>query len=155
MLVRSCFLITLIKCLKGHKSLVSLFLCQLSKSWVSQWQGHLLSCSGQLKTCGPKWKLGHVLQLIFGILFARFKWQQTSSEYYLCLSVTMSTFFAESSFSFSTIVTTWSNHEHNHTINHRQSQRKEFGRHLLLVRVCSLNMHKGSTEMKGSSYHWL
>ena len=27
-LVRSCFLITLIKCLKGHKSLGSLFVCQ-------------------------------------------------------------------------------------------------------------------------------
>ena len=41
MLVRSCFLITLIKCLKGHKSLGSLFVCQLVKSsvseWVSQW----------------------------------------------------------------------------------------------------------------------
>ena len=57
MLVRSCFLITLIKCLKGHKSLGSL--CNVkSKStvsdWVSQsvsqWQGHLLSCSGQLKS---------------------------------------------------------------------------------------------------------
>ena len=52
MLVRSCFLITLIKCLKGHKSLRSL--CNVkSKStvsdWVSQWQGHLLSCCGQLK----------------------------------------------------------------------------------------------------------
>ena len=53
MLVRSCFLITLIKCLKGHKSVGSL--CNVkSKSywvsqWVSQWQGHLLSCCGQLK----------------------------------------------------------------------------------------------------------
>ena len=38
MLVRSCFLITLIKCLKGHKSLGSLFVCQLVKSceWVSE-----------------------------------------------------------------------------------------------------------------------
>ena len=54
MLPRSCFLITLIKCLKGHKSLGSL--CNVkSKSysvtdWLSQWQGHLLSCCGQLKT---------------------------------------------------------------------------------------------------------
>ena len=56
MLVRSCLLITLIKCLKGHRSLRSLFEWQLAKSsvsavseWVSQWQGHLLSCCGQLK----------------------------------------------------------------------------------------------------------
>ena len=35
--VRSCLLITLIKCLKGHKSLGSLFVCQLVKSLVSQW----------------------------------------------------------------------------------------------------------------------
>ena len=57
-LVRSCLLITLIKCLKGHRSLGSLFFCQVVKSlvsqsvsqWVSEWQGHLLSCSGQLKT---------------------------------------------------------------------------------------------------------
>ena len=47
MLVRSCFLITLIKCLKGHKSQRSL--CNVkSKSTVSEWQVHLLSCSGQL-----------------------------------------------------------------------------------------------------------
>ena len=57
MLVKSCFLITLIKCLKGHRSLGLLFFCQVVKSlvsdsvseWLSQWQGHLLSCSGQLK----------------------------------------------------------------------------------------------------------
>ena len=51
-LVRSCLLITLIKCLKGHKSLRSLC-CSKIKSGsvsqsvsesVSQWQGHLLSC---------------------------------------------------------------------------------------------------------------
>ena len=53
MLVLSRFVITLIKCLKGHKSLGSL--CNVkSKSdsvsqWLSQWQGHLLSCCGQLK----------------------------------------------------------------------------------------------------------
>ena len=35
----SCLLITLNKCLKGHKSLGLLFVCQLVKSWqlVSQW----------------------------------------------------------------------------------------------------------------------
>ena len=32
MLVRSCFLITLLKCLKGHKSLGSLVVCQVVKS---------------------------------------------------------------------------------------------------------------------------
>ena len=52
MLDRSCFLITLIKCLKGHKSLGSL--CNVTKvkvtQSVSQWQGHLLSCCGQLKS---------------------------------------------------------------------------------------------------------
>ena len=50
MLVRSCFLITLIKSLKGRNSLGSL--CNVkskSPEWVSQWQGHLLSCCGQLK----------------------------------------------------------------------------------------------------------
>ena len=42
MLVRSCFLITLIKCLKGHKSLGSL--CNVkSKSTVSQWVTELVS----------------------------------------------------------------------------------------------------------------
>ena len=37
-LVRSCLLITLIKCLKGHKSIRLLFVCQLVKycDWVSQ-----------------------------------------------------------------------------------------------------------------------
>ena len=57
MLVRSCFLITLIKCLKGHKSLGSLCNVKSKSQWVSewvsesvsQWQGHLLSCCGQLK----------------------------------------------------------------------------------------------------------
>ena len=44
MLVRSCSFITLIKCLKGHRSLGSLFECQVVKYWLSQ--GHLLSCSG-------------------------------------------------------------------------------------------------------------
>ena len=47
MLVRSCFLITVIKYLKGHWSLGSLFNVKKQK-WVthsvSQWQGHLLSC---------------------------------------------------------------------------------------------------------------
>ena len=50
MLVRSCFFITLIKCLKGHRSLGSLFNVKKQKvaQWVSEsvspWQGHLLSC---------------------------------------------------------------------------------------------------------------
>ena len=50
MLVRSCFLITVIKCLKGHWSLGSLFnvkkqnVSHWVSQWVSQWQGHLLSC---------------------------------------------------------------------------------------------------------------
>ena len=57
MLVRSCFLITLIKCLKGHKSLGSL--CSVVKTLIvsgagqtnrqTKGQGHLLSCCGQLK----------------------------------------------------------------------------------------------------------
>ena len=45
--VRSCFLITVIKCLKDHWSLGSLFNVK-NKKWlsdsVSQWQGYLLSC---------------------------------------------------------------------------------------------------------------
>ena len=52
--VRSCLLITLIKCLEGHKSLGSLgsVVKGLIVSWVgpTKGQGHLLSCSGQLKT---------------------------------------------------------------------------------------------------------
>ena len=48
MLVRSCFLITLIKCLKGHKSLGSLCNVKSKSQWLTQWQGHLLSCCGQL-----------------------------------------------------------------------------------------------------------
>ena len=52
-LVRSCLLITLIKCLKGHKSLGSL--CSVVKTLIvsgnraTKGQGHLLSCCGQLK----------------------------------------------------------------------------------------------------------
>ena len=53
MLVRSCFLITLIKCLKEHKSLCNVKSKSTVTQWlsqsVSQWQGHLLSCSGQQK----------------------------------------------------------------------------------------------------------
>ena len=52
----SCILITLNKCLKGHKSLGSLCnvkskstVSQWVSQWVSEWQGHLLSCCGQLK----------------------------------------------------------------------------------------------------------
>ena len=43
--------ITLIKCLTVHRSLGSLFECQVVKSWVSKWmtRSHLLSCSAQLK----------------------------------------------------------------------------------------------------------
>ena len=37
MLVRSCFLITLIKCLKGHKSLGSLCNVKSKSEWLSQW----------------------------------------------------------------------------------------------------------------------
>ena len=50
--VRSCLLITLIKCLKGHKFLGSL--CSVVKTLIvsgvrpTKGQGHLLSCSGQL-----------------------------------------------------------------------------------------------------------
>ena len=54
---QTCLLITLIKCLKGHKSLGSL--CSVVKGLIVSWvqprygptkgQGHLLSCSGQLK----------------------------------------------------------------------------------------------------------
>ena len=57
-LVRSCFLITLIKYLKGHWSLGSLFnvkkqkwLTESVSEWVSEWQGHLLSCQVTAKKC--------------------------------------------------------------------------------------------------------
>ena len=52
-LVRSCLLVTLIKCPKGHKCVGSL--CRLVKTLIvssvrpSKGQGHQLSCSGQLK----------------------------------------------------------------------------------------------------------
>ena len=42
LLVR-CFVITLIKCLKGHTSLGSLCVFQNQK-WLTRWQGRLLSC---------------------------------------------------------------------------------------------------------------
>ena len=49
----SCLLITLIRCLKGHKSLGSLCTVKMKSHLVSQrvseWRGHLLSCSGHLK----------------------------------------------------------------------------------------------------------
>ena len=51
---QTCLLITLIKCLKGHKSLGSLG--SVVKGLIvngvgrTKGQGHLLSCSGQLKT---------------------------------------------------------------------------------------------------------
>ena len=65
MLIRSCFLITLIKCLKGHKSLGLFFVCQVVKSsvtqWLSEWQGHLLSCSGQLKRSSG-WEINYKIQ---------------------------------------------------------------------------------------------
>ena len=70
--VRSCLLITLIKCLKGHRSLRSLFVKSKStlSEWVSQWQGHLLSCFGQLKTIHencilePIYKYDHEITLL-------------------------------------------------------------------------------------------
>ena len=68
-LIGSCLLITLIKCLKGHKSLellqllvscFKIFSClsyvlkskvtALSEEWGSCWQGHLLNCCGPLKS---------------------------------------------------------------------------------------------------------
>ena len=51
--VRTCPFITLIRCLEGLKTILLFFCISISKvlsEWVSQWQGHLLSCSGQLKT---------------------------------------------------------------------------------------------------------
>ena len=67
------FLITLIKCLKGHKSLGSL--CNVkSKSkntvtqWLSQWQGHLLSCCGQLKIVAlEKFNKSDLTQLLMSL----------------------------------------------------------------------------------------
>ena len=44
MLVRSCFLITLIK-----SKVFWVALCMSSSKVLTDWQGHLLSCSGQLK----------------------------------------------------------------------------------------------------------
>ena len=71
LLVRSCPFITLIKCLKGHKSLGSL--CSVVKTLIvsgvrrtnqpSKGQGHLLSCSGQLKTKASCFRIFIVLAL--------------------------------------------------------------------------------------------
>ena len=62
MLVRSCFLITVIKCLKGHWSLVSLF--NVKKQKVGQWLSDSVSdkvtywaVRWQLKTTTGKWVL--------------------------------------------------------------------------------------------------
>ena len=62
--VRSCLLITLIKCLKGHKSLGSLgsvvkgFIVSWvgPRDWPTKGQGRLLSCSGQLKRNNERWR---------------------------------------------------------------------------------------------------
>ena len=72
-LVRSCLLITLIKCLKGHKSLGSL--CSVVKALIvsgvrptnqpTKGQGHLLSCSGQLKR--------NTAQLLTYVIFVAFQ----------------------------------------------------------------------------------
>ena len=57
LLVRSCFLITLIKCLKGHKCLHRMSLCvpkskvtDWMSEWVTYWALQTLD-TGQLKTC--------------------------------------------------------------------------------------------------------
>ena len=56
MLVRSCFLITVIKYLKGHWSLGSLFNVNKQKVGhsLTQWQGHLLSCQVTAKNIEKK-----------------------------------------------------------------------------------------------------
>ena len=60
-LVRYCFQV-IFKCLKGHKSLGSL--CSVVKTLIvsgvrgTKGQGHLLSCSGQLKT-------KHIVRIFF------------------------------------------------------------------------------------------
>ena len=69
MLVRSCFLITVIKCLKGHRSLGSLFNVKKQKvaQSLTQWQGHLLSCRVTAKNGRKGGKLisNRLLSLIF------------------------------------------------------------------------------------------
>ena len=45
MLVRSCFLITLIKCLKGHKCLGSLCNVKSKSYWVTEWLSELVTRS--------------------------------------------------------------------------------------------------------------
>ena len=78
-LVRLSLFITLIKCLKGHKSLGSL--CSVVKTLIvsgnrpskqpTKGQGHLLSCSGQLKRDGAAEGTGSCCQVIgFGSNFA-------------------------------------------------------------------------------------
>ena len=60
LLVRSCFLITLIKCLKGHRSLGSLFVCQNQKvaHSVSQW------VSDNVTYWAVRWQLKNNLYLM-------------------------------------------------------------------------------------------
>ena len=69
------------------------------------WWPLILPISG-LPTCRQFW--AEVISIQFNAksrALATYVWE----EYDLCLSVTIRIFFAESSFSFSTIVTTWSN----------------------------------------------
>ena len=69
-LVRSCLLITLIKCLKGHKSLGSL--CNVLKTLIVSGAGpskghcHLLSCSGQLKMLTAFAAIQELVKKLFG-----------------------------------------------------------------------------------------
>ena len=70
-IVRSCLLITLIKCLKGQKFLGSLcnvlkpkivWLSQWVTDWLTQWQSHLLSCQTHLGNSRTTNGLSHVLK---------------------------------------------------------------------------------------------
>ena len=53
LLIKSCLLVN--KCLKGHKSLGSLWWLKSKGDWLTQWQGHLLSCQTRVDIWRDRW----------------------------------------------------------------------------------------------------
>ena len=70
LLVSSCPLITLIKCLKGHKSLGSLCMFKIKSvtQSVSEWQCHLLSCQTLVWTAKKEYLIFCSLITIFSLM---------------------------------------------------------------------------------------
>ena len=70
MLIRSCFLITLIECLKGHSVMSKSKVTQ----WLSEWKAHLLSCSGQLTSSHKTYVVCEHLSTFHGIQSWLYDW---------------------------------------------------------------------------------